>query len=61
MYRVCHQLFLEVHMLVRIFEVQIHYKIIYFDIDIRILYIFVYCVLITLLFIVSYISSCLIG
>ena len=38
-YWISSQIFPEVQMLVRIYEVQIHYKIVYFDIDIAILYI----------------------
>ena len=54
-------LFPEVHMLVCIYEVQLHYKIKYFDNDIRILYISLNFFLNFLSFVVTYISSRLIG
>ena len=41
-YRLSSPLFPGVQMLVRIYEVQLHYKIIYFDIYITTLYIFLY-------------------
>ena len=48
-------------MVVRIYEVQPHYKIIYFDIDITILCISHYFVVNILSFIVSFLTSGLIG
>ena len=48
-------------MLVRIYEVQPHYKIIYFHINVTILYIILKYVVIILSFIVTNLSSVLIG
>ena len=53
-YRVSSQVFPEVQMLVRIYEVQLNYKIIYFDIDITISYILLWYVVNILYFIVTY-------
>ena len=48
-------------MLLRIYEVQIHYKILYFDIDITISYILLYYVLNIISCIITYLSSRFIG
>ena len=60
-YRVNSQLFTEFQMLLLIYEVLFYYEIIYFDINIKILYISLKYVVNIISFIVTYLSCVLIG